>query len=152
MSLHGKKGLGKKDRKRWRYDKILVHLKKFGPIWIYAHSFNASLFLTVPNFGTWLLIHILLSLECDFIKLNEVLWLCHWDCNGHVILQAKIMFMEKVKVETIHMRVLSARMLLYIPFNLHQCKGFVHEHNIFSWFHVNVLWQYKEIFCFYLID
>jgi hypothetical protein len=31
VSLHGKKGLGKKDRKRWHYDKILVYLKKFGP-------------------------------------------------------------------------------------------------------------------------
>jgi hypothetical protein len=49
------------------------------------------------------------------------------------------MFMKKVKVDTIHMRVLSAHMLLDIPFNLHQCKGFVHEHNILSWFHVNVL-------------
>ncbi len=33
MSLHGKKGLGKKDRKRWCYDKILVHLKKFVPFY-----------------------------------------------------------------------------------------------------------------------
>ncbi len=31
MSLHGKNRLGKKDRKRWRYDKILVHLKEFAP-------------------------------------------------------------------------------------------------------------------------
>jgi hypothetical protein len=30
--LHGKKGLGKKDRKGGRYDKILVHLKEFAPI------------------------------------------------------------------------------------------------------------------------
>jgi hypothetical protein len=29
--LHGKKGLGKKDEKCWCYDKILVHLKEFGP-------------------------------------------------------------------------------------------------------------------------
>jgi hypothetical protein len=29
--LHGKKGLGKKDKKRWCCDKILVHLKEFGP-------------------------------------------------------------------------------------------------------------------------
>ncbi len=28
MSLHGKKGLSKKIKKRWHYDKILVHLKK----------------------------------------------------------------------------------------------------------------------------
>jgi hypothetical protein len=76
-------------------------------------------FLHYPNFGTWLLIHVLFSLEHDFIKLNEVLWLRYWDCNGHVILQAKIMFMKKVKVETIHMRVLSAHMFLYIPFNFH---------------------------------
>ncbi len=26
MSLHGEKGLGKKDRKGWHCDKILVHL------------------------------------------------------------------------------------------------------------------------------
>ncbi len=26
-----KKGLGEKNRKGWRYDKILVHLKEFGP-------------------------------------------------------------------------------------------------------------------------
>jgi hypothetical protein len=32
MSLHDKKGLGKKDRNGWHCDKILVHLKKFGPI------------------------------------------------------------------------------------------------------------------------
>jgi hypothetical protein len=50
------------------------------------------------------------------------------------------------------MRVLSAHMLLDIPFNLHQCKGFVHEHNIFLWFHINVLQQYKKLSCFYLID
>jgi hypothetical protein len=31
VSLHGKKGLGKKDRKGWHCDKILVHLKEFGP-------------------------------------------------------------------------------------------------------------------------
>ncbi len=31
MSLHDKNGLGKKDRKWWCYDEILVHLKKFGP-------------------------------------------------------------------------------------------------------------------------
>ncbi len=31
MFLHGKKGLGKKDRKRWHYDKILVHLKNLHP-------------------------------------------------------------------------------------------------------------------------
>jgi len=29
--LHGKKGLGKKDKKGWCCDKILVHLKKFRP-------------------------------------------------------------------------------------------------------------------------
>ncbi len=29
MSLHGKKGLGKKDKKKVMCDKILVHLKKF---------------------------------------------------------------------------------------------------------------------------
>ncbi len=33
MSLHGKKGLGKKYKKWWHYDKILVHLKKFGPLY-----------------------------------------------------------------------------------------------------------------------
>ncbi len=32
MSLHGKKGLGKKDIKIWQCDKILVHLKKFEPM------------------------------------------------------------------------------------------------------------------------
>jgi hypothetical protein len=32
VSLHGKKGLGKKDKKRWHCDKILVHHKEFGPI------------------------------------------------------------------------------------------------------------------------
>ncbi len=32
MFWHGKKGLGKKDRKGWRCDKILVHLKKFTPV------------------------------------------------------------------------------------------------------------------------
>jgi hypothetical protein len=31
VSLHGKKGLGKKDRKWWRCDKKIVHLKEFGP-------------------------------------------------------------------------------------------------------------------------
>jgi hypothetical protein len=31
VSLHGKKELGKKDRKWWHGDKILVHLKEFGP-------------------------------------------------------------------------------------------------------------------------
>ncbi len=31
MSLHGKKGLIKIDKKGWRCDKILVHLKEFGP-------------------------------------------------------------------------------------------------------------------------
>ncbi len=31
MSLQGKKRLGKKDRKGWHYDEILVHLKEFGP-------------------------------------------------------------------------------------------------------------------------
>ncbi len=31
MSLHGKKGLGKKNRKGWHYNKILVHLKEFAP-------------------------------------------------------------------------------------------------------------------------
>ncbi len=31
MFLHGKKGLGKKDRKGWHHEKILVHLKEFGP-------------------------------------------------------------------------------------------------------------------------
>ncbi len=31
MSLHGKKGLGKKDRKWWHCDKIFVHIKKFAP-------------------------------------------------------------------------------------------------------------------------
>jgi hypothetical protein len=30
VSLHGKKGLGKKDRKGWHCDKILVHFKKLG--------------------------------------------------------------------------------------------------------------------------
>jgi hypothetical protein len=30
--LHGRKGLGKKDRKWWHCDKILVHLKEFEPI------------------------------------------------------------------------------------------------------------------------
>jgi hypothetical protein len=29
MFLHGKKGLGRKDKKWWYYDKILVHLKEF---------------------------------------------------------------------------------------------------------------------------
>jgi len=33
VSLHGKKRLGKKDRKKWHYDKILVHLKKYAPDW-----------------------------------------------------------------------------------------------------------------------
>jgi hypothetical protein len=31
MSLHAKKGLGKKDKKGWHCDKILIHLKKFAP-------------------------------------------------------------------------------------------------------------------------
>jgi hypothetical protein len=31
VSLHGKKGLGKKDKKKCHCDKILVHLKEFGP-------------------------------------------------------------------------------------------------------------------------
>ncbi len=31
MYLHGKKGLGKKDRKGWCCDKIFVHFKKIGP-------------------------------------------------------------------------------------------------------------------------
>jgi len=34
VSLHGKKWLGKKNKKKWHYEKILVHLKKFGPIHI----------------------------------------------------------------------------------------------------------------------
>ncbi len=32
MSLHAKNGLVKKDKKKWRCDKILVHLKEFGPL------------------------------------------------------------------------------------------------------------------------
>jgi hypothetical protein len=32
MSLHDKKRLGKKDKKGWCCDKILVHFKEFGPI------------------------------------------------------------------------------------------------------------------------
>jgi hypothetical protein len=32
VSLHGKKKLGEKDKKWWHCDKILVHLKEFGPI------------------------------------------------------------------------------------------------------------------------
>ncbi len=31
VSLHGEEGLGKKDKKRRHYDKILVHLKEFAP-------------------------------------------------------------------------------------------------------------------------
>ncbi len=31
MSLHDKKKLDKKGRKGWHCDKILVHLKEFGP-------------------------------------------------------------------------------------------------------------------------
>jgi hypothetical protein len=31
VSLHDKKGIGKKDKKRWHCDKILVHLKKIAP-------------------------------------------------------------------------------------------------------------------------
>jgi hypothetical protein len=31
MSVHSKRVLGKKDKKRWHYDKILVHLKEFEP-------------------------------------------------------------------------------------------------------------------------
>ncbi len=40
MSLHGKKRLGKKDRKGWHYDKILVHFKEFGPKY---HLFGTNL-------------------------------------------------------------------------------------------------------------
>ncbi len=36
--IHGKKGLDKKDKKRWHYDKILVHLNKFAPIMIMGSS------------------------------------------------------------------------------------------------------------------
>jgi hypothetical protein len=42
MSLHGKKELGKKERKGWHCDKILVHLKEFAPInvhdWLYFQT------------------------------------------------------------------------------------------------------------------
>jgi len=31
VSLHGKKGLGKKYNKGWHCDNILVHLKEFAP-------------------------------------------------------------------------------------------------------------------------
>jgi len=32
MCLHDKKRLGKKNRKGWPYEMILVHLKKFAPL------------------------------------------------------------------------------------------------------------------------
>jgi hypothetical protein len=55
------------------------------------------------------------------------------------------MLMKKVKMKTIHMKVLfHMHTYYYVPFNLHYCKGLLHEHYILSWFHVNVLWQYKK--------
>ncbi len=48
MSLHGKKGLGKKNRKGWRCDKILVHLKEFAPS---IPLTSTSLFLTLTLHG-----------------------------------------------------------------------------------------------------
>ncbi len=55
MSLHGKKGLGKKDRKGWCCDKILIHLKEFAPTRAklifksssICQSLNPKLFLNV---------------------------------------------------------------------------------------------------------
>ncbi len=41
MSLHGQKGLNKKDKKGWHYDKILVHLKKIGLYGVYMEKFDA---------------------------------------------------------------------------------------------------------------
>jgi hypothetical protein len=38
VSLHGNKWLGKKDRKGWCCDNILVHLKEFG--WELGHGWN----------------------------------------------------------------------------------------------------------------
>jgi hypothetical protein len=38
-----KKGLGKKDKKRWHYDEILVHLKKIAPKkegFVFGHQFS----------------------------------------------------------------------------------------------------------------
>jgi hypothetical protein len=45
VSLHSKKWLGKKDKKGWHYDKILVHLKKFAPR-------KGMLCFCAPNFLT----------------------------------------------------------------------------------------------------
>ncbi len=38
MSLHGKKGLSKKDRKWWCYDKILIHFKKNSLVYNYIKT------------------------------------------------------------------------------------------------------------------
>jgi hypothetical protein len=35
VSLHGKKRLGKKDKKGWHYDKILVHFSKIGTLKVF---------------------------------------------------------------------------------------------------------------------
>jgi hypothetical protein len=53
VSLHGKKGLGKKDKKKWHCDKILVHLKEFAPDNFLVSSLNSnflSLGFVFPSF------------------------------------------------------------------------------------------------------
>ncbi len=58
MSLHDKKGLGKKDKKGWCCDKILVHLKEFAPKWlnqsinIFSSYWPLCLPFHIPNFNT----------------------------------------------------------------------------------------------------
>jgi len=49
-----KKWLGKKDRKGWCYDKILVHLKEFGPS--FKHVYKNCLK------------HIFLQYDMDFLE------------------------------------------------------------------------------------
>ncbi len=50
MFLHGKKGLGKKDKKGWHCDKILVHLKKFTPLNFAINGKYSKNFYANPNY------------------------------------------------------------------------------------------------------
>jgi hypothetical protein len=53
VSLHGKKGLSKKDTKGWCCDKILVHYNEYGPNNIESkrnlHNFKNSYYSIMTN-------------------------------------------------------------------------------------------------------
>ncbi len=48
---YGKKGLGKKDKKGWRCDKILVHLKEFTPSYTRIQGLNLWMKNLTPTIG-----------------------------------------------------------------------------------------------------